>query len=93
MDPNQTCVSRRVSIDVDASMASAPTDRNRGGERCEDCSGLDPIPLPAEAQSYFLYVAGISSGSTQADAAKALIAFLTSSAVKQAWTAGGFEPR
>jgi molybdate transport system substrate-binding protein len=55
--------------------------------------GLDPIPLPAEAQSYSLYVAGISSGSTQADAAKALIAFLTSSAVKQAWTAGGFEPR
>ena len=55
--------------------------------------GLDPIPLPAEAQSYSLYVAGISSGSTQVDAAKALIAFLTSPAVKPAWTAGGFEPR
>jgi len=55
--------------------------------------GLDPIPLPAEAQSYSLYVAGISSGSTQPDAAKALIAFLTSPAVKQAWTAGGFETR
>jgi ABC-type glycerol-3-phosphate transport system substrate-binding protein len=40
-----------------------------------------------------LYVAGISSGSTQSDAAKALIAFLTSPAVKQVWTAGGFEPR
>ena len=26
--------------------------------------GLDAIPLPAEAQSYSLYVAGISSGST-----------------------------
>ena len=53
--------------------------------------GLDPIPLPAEAQSYSLYVAGISSGSTQADAAKALIAYLTSPAVKQALTANGFE--
>jgi molybdate transport system substrate-binding protein len=55
--------------------------------------GLDPIPLPAEAQSYSLYVAGISSGSKQPDAAKALIAFLTSPANKQAWTVGGFEPR
>ncbi len=55
--------------------------------------GLDAIALPAEAQSYSLYVAGISSGSKQVDAAKALIAFLTSPAVKQAWTAKGFEPR
>jgi molybdate transport system substrate-binding protein len=54
--------------------------------------GLDSISLPAEAQSYSLYVAGISSGSTQADPAKALIAFLTSPAVKQAFTANGFEP-
>ncbi|MDQ2953841.1 MAG: molybdate ABC transporter substrate-binding protein [Pseudomonadota bacterium] len=55
--------------------------------------GLDSIPLPTEVQSYSLYVAGISSGSKQADAAKALIAFLTSPAVKQALTAKGFEPR
>ena len=55
--------------------------------------GLDPIPLPAEAQSYSSYVAGVSSDSTQPDAAKALIAFLTSPAVKQAWMAAGFEPR
>jgi len=54
--------------------------------------GLDSIPLPAEVQSYSLYVAGINSGSKQADAAKALIAFLTSPAVKQALTANGFEP-
>ena len=54
--------------------------------------GLNSISLPAEAQSYSLYVAGISSGSTQADAAKALIAFLTSPAVKQTFTANGFEP-
>jgi molybdate transport system substrate-binding protein len=55
--------------------------------------GLEAIPLPAEVQSYSLYVAGIGSGSTQPDAAKALIAFLTSPGVKPAWTAGGFEPR
>jgi molybdate transport system substrate-binding protein len=53
--------------------------------------GLDAIPLPAGAQSYSVYVAGISSGSKQADAAKALIAFLTSPAVKQALAANGFE--
>ena len=55
--------------------------------------GLDSVPLPAEVQSYSLYVAGISSGSQQPDAAKALIAFLTSPAFKQALTAKGFEPR
>lgn len=55
--------------------------------------GLDPFPLPTGAQSYSLYVAGISSGSKQADAGKELIAFLTSPAVKQALTANGFEPR
>ena len=55
--------------------------------------GLDSIPLPSDVQSYSLYVAGISSGSKQAEAAKALIACLTSPAVKQVWTAKGFEPR
>jgi molybdate transport system substrate-binding protein len=53
--------------------------------------GLDAFPLPTEAQSYSVYVAGISSGSKQVDAAKVLIAFLTSPAVKQALTANGFE--
>ena len=53
--------------------------------------GLDAFPLPAGAQSYSVYVAGISSDSKQVDAAKALIAFLTSPAVKQALTANGFE--
>jgi len=38
-------------------------------------------------------VAGINSGSKQADAANALIAFLTSPAVKQAFRANGFEAR
>jgi molybdate transport system substrate-binding protein len=54
--------------------------------------GLDAISLPSGAQSYSLYVAGISSDSKEVDAAKALIAFLTSPAVKQALTASGFEP-
>ena len=54
--------------------------------------GLDATPLPTGAQSYSVYVAGISSGSKQADAGKALIAFLTSPAVKQALKANGFEP-
>jgi len=53
--------------------------------------GLEAIPLPAGAQSYSVYVSGISSNSKQVDAAKALIAFLTSPPVKQALTANGFE--
>jgi len=51
------------------------------------------IFLPVEVQSYSLYVAGINAGSKQVDAAKALIAYLTSPAVKQALAANGFEPR
>ena len=53
--------------------------------------GLEAIPLPAGAQSYSVYVAGIASGSKQVDAAKGLIAFLTSPAAEQALTDGGFE--
>jgi molybdate transport system substrate-binding protein len=53
--------------------------------------GLDAIPLPTEAQSYSVYVAGISAGSKQVDAAQALIGFLTSPAAKQALMANGFE--
>jgi molybdate transport system substrate-binding protein len=53
--------------------------------------GLDAIPLPTGAQSYSVYVGGISSGSKQIDAAMALIAFLTSPPAKQALTASGFE--
>lgn len=51
------------------------------------------VALPAEVQNYSLYVAGINAGSKQVDAAKALIAYLTSPVVKQALTANGFEPR
>jgi len=53
--------------------------------------GLDAFPLPPGAQSYSVYVAGVSSSSKQIDAAKALMAFLTSPAVKQALRANGFE--
>jgi molybdate transport system substrate-binding protein len=53
--------------------------------------GLDAIPLPPGAQSYSVYVAAISSGSKHVDAARALIALLTSAAVKQALAANGFE--
>ena len=53
--------------------------------------GLDATPLPAGAQSYSVYVAGISVSSKEVDAAKALIAFLTSPAVKQVLKANGFE--
>ena len=53
--------------------------------------GLDAFPLPAGAQSYSVYVAGVSAGSKQIDAAKALIAFLTSPVARQALKVNGFE--
>jgi molybdate transport system substrate-binding protein len=61
------------------------------GSDAKIVAGLDAIPLPPGAQSYSVYVAGISAGSKDADASKALIAFLTSPAAKQAFAAGGFE--
>lgn len=56
-------------------------------------AGIEAVALPAEVQNYSLYVAGINERSKQVDAAKALIAYLTSPAVKQALTDNGFEPR
>jgi molybdate transport system substrate-binding protein len=56
-------------------------------------AGIESVALPTEVQSYSLYVAGINASSKQVDAAKALLAYLTSPAVKQALTANGFEPR
>jgi molybdate transport system substrate-binding protein len=53
--------------------------------------GLDATPLPTGAQSYALYVAGVSSGSKQTDEAKALITFLTSPTFKRALAVNGFE--
>jgi molybdate transport system substrate-binding protein len=54
-------------------------------------SGLDAYPLPVGAQSYSVYVAGISSDSKQVDAAKALIAFLIAPTARQALKGNGFE--
>jgi molybdate transport system substrate-binding protein len=56
-------------------------------------AGIESVGLPPEVQSYSLYVAGVNAGSKDVDAAKALIAYLTSPAVKQALSANGFEPR
>jgi molybdate transport system substrate-binding protein len=56
-------------------------------------AGIESVALPAEVQNYSLYVAGIATASKQVDAAKALIAYMTSPAVKQALVANGFEPR
>jgi len=55
--------------------------------------GVESVALPAEVQNYSVYVAGINADSKHVDAAKALIAYLMSPAVKDALTADGFEPR
>ena len=52
--------------------------------------GLVAVPLPAEIQNFTMYTLGIVASSKQVDAAKALIAFLTSPAAKRALAAKGF---
>ena len=54
---------------------------------------IESVALPGEVQNYSLYVAGINASSKHLDAARALIVYLTSPAVKQALAANGFEPR
>jgi molybdate transport system substrate-binding protein len=54
---------------------------------------IESVALPGEVQNYSLYVAGVNASSKEVEAAKALIAYLTSRPVKQALTANGFEPR
>lgn len=49
-------------------------------------------PLPAEIQSYTLYVAGIPTAAKQADAAKALVKFLATPAAAALFRATGVEP-
>jgi molybdate transport system substrate-binding protein len=57
-------------------------------------SGIDLAgALPAEIQNFTLYVAGIPAVSKQADAAKALINFLSSPTALMGLKAKGFEPR
>ena len=50
-------------------------------------------PLPAEVQNYSVFAAGIVGSSKQADAAKALVSFLSSPAASTLMKARGFEPR
>ena len=55
--------------------------------------GLVAVPLPAEIQNYTVYTLGVVASSGQVDAAKALVAFLTSPAAKKALAANGFDPQ
>ena len=48
-------------------------------------------PLPPEIQNFTQFAPGIVTGSSQADAARALVTFLTSSAAKTVLKAKGFE--
>ena len=50
-------------------------------------------PIPAELQSYISFAAGVATNSHNADAAKALIKFITSPAAAQTLKAKGVEPR
>lgn len=56
-------------------------------------AAVEFIPLPAEVQSYTVYVAAVIASSKQADTARVLINFLSSPAVREAMKAKGFEPR
>jgi molybdate transport system substrate-binding protein len=49
-------------------------------------------PLPAQLQMYTVFSAGLFAGAKDAEAAKALIRFLTSPEAARAFQAGGFEP-
>jgi molybdate transport system substrate-binding protein len=49
-------------------------------------------PYPADVQSYLVFTAGVSSGSKNADAAKALIKFLAGPAAAPVLKAKGMEP-
>ncbi|MBV9953649.1 MAG: substrate-binding domain-containing protein [Pseudolabrys sp.] len=56
-------------------------------------AGVDYIgPLPAEVQRYTVFTSGISAGSKQADAARALVKFLTAPEAGAAFRKKGMEP-
>jgi len=56
-------------------------------------AGIDIVgPLPRELQSVTPFVAGISAGANDPDAAKALISFLTTPEAKRVIKAKGLEP-
>jgi molybdate transport system substrate-binding protein len=55
--------------------------------------GIDYVgPLPAEVQRYTTFSSGIIADTKQADAAKALVKFLTAPAASQAYKKRGMEP-
>jgi molybdate transport system substrate-binding protein len=55
--------------------------------------GIDVIgPLPAELQSVTLFTAGVPASASHAEAARALIGFLTTPAAKNVIKAAGLEP-
>ena len=55
--------------------------------------GLSVVgPLPAAIQLTTIYGAAVSAGSTNADAARAFIAFMTEPAHRAAWAHAGFDP-
>jgi molybdate transport system substrate-binding protein len=59
----------------------------------KSATNVEFIPLPAEVQNYTVYMAGVVASSKDANAARALINFLSSAAGKDAMKAKGFEPR
>jgi molybdate transport system substrate-binding protein len=55
--------------------------------------GVDYVgPLPAEVQRYTTFSSGVIAGTAQADAAKALAAFISAPAAAQAYKKRGMEP-
>ena len=55
--------------------------------------GIDYVgPLPADIQSYTMFSSGIVAGAKEADAARALVKFITSPAVAYAYKKRGMEP-
>ena len=55
--------------------------------------GIDYVgPLPADIQSYTMFSSGIVAGAKEADAAKALVKFITSPAAAGAYKKRGMEP-
>jgi molybdate transport system substrate-binding protein len=55
--------------------------------------GLDIVgPLPGEFQNVTTYAAGVPAGAGQADAARALIEFLTAPAAAPVYKTHGLEP-
>ena len=56
-------------------------------------AGIDYVgPLPADIQNVTVFSSGIAAGAKEADAAKALVKFLTSPAAAPAFKKQGMEP-